>query len=610
MSLYLGFDLSTQQLKIVACNEDLSTHSKYAINFDEFSDKYGTRKGVIANEDTGEVVSPVSLFLEAIQTLLDRMKKENFPFGRVKGISGSCQQHGTVYYTSGISDSLASLDGDSDKWYADLADSFSFPNASNWQDRSTEKELEDFEKALGSAEELCRATGSKAHFRFSGPQIRRRARGDSKEWRNTSHLGLVASFLDTFLTGQLRGVEIGEACGTNLLDIKSGDWNDELLSLILMKNSRVDHVSKEEEAKAAKQAREMLGPVVQPDDCKHIAKYLVGRYGFDEQCVIWPITGDNLATIMSLPLNKDDLLVSMGTSTTVLLLTEKYIPSVNYHMFRHPVCRGIYMGMLCYCNGALAREQLRDEVNEKYSTNGWDKFDEILESEFAKDEEVKQPEKAADERVGIYFPLGEIIPNAKPCKRRFTYSEKTGLVELSKEDVAVEQEAALIIESQALSCRLRVCPMLGGGRDTKSFEVEKALEALEKIVGQEVTVDHVSYSTDEFMKRPKSVYYVGGSSKNESIVRVFNDIFGARKGGYRVEIGDACALGGCFRAIWGCRPHEEHGLGFEDWIKERFDFAGNVDRVESARYGAVEQTWARFSDKVGILSLVEKQLET
>lgn len=627
MSLYLGFDLSTQQLKIIACNDNLSIHSKYAINFDEYSGKYGTHKGVLADVDTGEVVTPVALFLEALQTLLDRMKEEHFPFDKVRGISGSCQQHGTVYYSSQISNSLASLSAESNSWCNDMADSFSFPTASNWQDRSTEQEIDDFEKALGSAKALCEMTGSKAHYRFSGLQIRRRARGNSKEWKNTSHVGLVSSFLDTFLTGQLRGVELGEACGTNLFDIQHEDWNDELLSLILMKNSRVDGVSKEEEAQAAKRAREMLGPVVHPDDSKHIAKYLVKRYGFSEQCVIWPITGDNLATIMSLPLNKDDLLVSMGTSTTVLLLTEKYIPSVNYHLFRHPVCPGIYMGMLCYCNGALAREQIRDEVNKKYSSQGWDKFDEILDARFSKDEKDNVD---GDEKVGIYFPLGEIIPNAKACKRRFAYSDKKGLVELSEEDVNVEQEAVMIIESQALSCRLRVCPMLGGGdagekKHKADAVIEKALAALERIVGDKVTVDHVSYGTEEFMKRPKSVYYVGGSSKNESIVRVFNDVLGPLLGGFRVEIGDACALGGCFRAIWGCSQEGKlgagSGVGFEEWIKDKFDFSRNVDRVTgSAEDGhgetdadvdadAVERTWARFSNKVGILSLAEKRLD-
>lgn len=600
MSLYLGFDLSTQQLKIVSCYENLSFHSKYSINFDEFSEKYGIQKGVIFNKSTGEVVTPVSLWIESIQTLLDRMKTDNFPFSEVKSISGSCQQHGTVYYTSKISSILSSIDFKSNSWYDDLKDAFSFPDASNWQDRSTSQEVQDFENALGSASELCNMTGSKAHYRFSGLQIRRRARENSDAWKKTSHIGLISSFLNTFLTGELCGIEMGEACGTNLFDIQNGDWCDELLSLTMMSNSIVDGVSKDAEVNASDKARKMLGPVVQPNDEKYIADYLVNRYGFNSDCTIWPITGDNLATIMSLPLNKDDLLVSMGTSTTVLLLTEKYIPSVNYHLFRHPVCPNIYMGMLCYCNGALAREQIRDQVNEKYGGKGWDKFDEILQNRKAGD---------VDSGVEVYFPLGEIIPNAKPCKRFFSYNETKGLVELKDIDLSIEDEVALVIESQALSCRMRVCPMLSDDKnETKRNElVTKALNELSNIVGDKVNVDGVFYDSEEFIKRPSTVYYVGGSSKNEEIVGTFNDILGPKSDGFRVELGDACALGGCFRAIWGSSGTD---IGFEEWIKANFDFKNNLERINRVQSDEIVQTtWAGYSAKIGILSLVERELD-
>lgn len=612
-SLFLGFDLSTQQLKIVSCYEDLSFHSKFSINFDEFSQKYNTTKGVLSNQETGEVVTPVALFIEAIQTLLDRMKSSNFPFDKVKSISGSCQQHGTVYYTSKISESLSRLNGKSDHWSMDLEDSFSFPNASNWQDRSTVEEAKDFENALGSAAKLCQVTGSKAHYRFSGLQIRRRAKSQCKEWKETTNVGLISSFLDTFLSGKLRGIEIGEACGTNLFDILKNDWNDELLSLILMKNCKIDGVDEQEQIEASKKARMMLsGNVVKPDNYSKIAPYLIDRYGFNKECIIWPITGDNLATIMSLPLKRDDLLVSMGTSTTVLLLTEKYVPSVNYHLFKHPVCPNIYMGMLCYCNGALAREQIRDEVNKKYGTSGWDKFDEILDNRYFK--EIGNED--GENKVGIYFPLGEIIPNAKACKRIFTYSKGKGLVELtSKENkVSIEEESLLIIESQALSCRLRVCPMLGEKNIGELDAIKsKALEDLREIVGNKVQVDKVSYDSMEFIKRPNNVYYVGGSSQNESIVRVFNDILGCKEEGYRVEIGDACALGGCFRAIWGSTTtgssssSSSNGIGFEEWIREKFDFENNVEKIERDE-NEVEKRWGLYFKKVGLLSLCEKEL--
>lgn len=593
--LFLGFDLSTQQLKIVVCKEDLSIWGKYSIEFDEFKDIYGTDKGVLKNDQTGEVLTPIALFLDAIETLLDRMKLDNFPFENVKGINGSCQQHGTVYYTSEINRLLSTMGNGEVKWSQHLKNGFSFDLASNWQDRSTDKEVLAFEKALGSAQNLCQVTGSKAHYRFSGLQFRKRALEASANWENTSHLGLIASFLNTILCGQLVGVEHSEACGTNLFDLQRGDWDDELLSLALGKNSIVDGVSSSDQSRASQKAREMLGPVVNATSNKKIASYLVQKYGFSPSCTVWPITGDNLATIMSLPLAKDDLLVSMGTSTTVLLITEKYVPSVNYHMFRHPVCPDLYMGMLCYCNGALARENVRDKVNEHYQikasgAEAWDKFNELVDHQKC-------------ENVGIYFPLGEIIPNAKPCTKRFHYSHSNKLKQL--DDSIVDEDPVMIIESQSLSCRMRVSPMLSGSETNTASE---GVSALEEIVGEKLAVDKVEYPMSEFMSRPQHVYYVGGTSQNPSIVKKFDQVLGPKKGGFRVEIGDACALGGCFRAVWGCtESYKENPLGFESWLGEKFNFAENVEKIK--RTDNVSETWNDYTRKIGILSLVEKELD-
>lgn len=593
--LFLGFDLSTQQLKIVACDENLNFHSKYSINFDDFNDKYKhLHKGVVSNRATGEVITPVRLFVDAFQSLLDKMKLDGFPFDQVHGVSGSCQQHGTVYYNDQFNTLLNSIDSESNNWSRHLSPAFSFPYASNWQDRSTSKELEDFESALGSVADLCSRTGSKAHYRFSGPQMRRRARGNTANWTETSHISLISSFLDSLLVGFRRGIEHSEACGTNLFDIVANDWDDELLSLILMSNSKVDGVSMAQQQQASTKAREMLGSIVEATDSQPIATYLVERYGFDSKCRVWPITGDNLATIMALPLRKDDLLVSMGTSTTVLLLTEKYLPSRNYHLFQHPVEEGLYMGMLCYSNGALAREQIRDDVNNLYGTSGWDKFNELLDQQYAE----------CTDKVGVYFPIGEIIPNAKPCKRRFQYKDGR-LVEL--DSVPIEEETVLIIESQALSNRLRVSPMLS---DTSTTSLtDQALRDLESIVGATVlSVDNVEYPCAEFVKRPRRVYYVGGSSQNEHILKVYSDILGAKEGGFRVEMSDACALGGCYRAVWGgLQSTGGSTTEFTDWINRQFDMA-NLEQI--AQPGPeVDAKWVGNAGKVGVLSLVEELLD-
>ncbi|KAM9917039.1 hypothetical protein OXX59_009610, partial [Metschnikowia pulcherrima] len=82
--LFLGFDLSTQQLKIIVTNENLKALGTYHVEFDaQFKEKYEIKKGVLSNEKTGEILSPVHMWLEAIDYVFGLMKKDNFPFAKV-----------------------------------------------------------------------------------------------------------------------------------------------------------------------------------------------------------------------------------------------------------------------------------------------------------------------------------------------------------------------------------------------------------------------------------------------------------------------------------------------------------------------------------------------
>lgn len=96
--LFLGLDLSTQQLKIIVTNASLKALNTYHVEFDQqFKTKYSIHKGVIAGED-GEIISPVHMWLDALDHVFEQMKKDNFLFERVAGISGSGMQHGSVFW--------------------------------------------------------------------------------------------------------------------------------------------------------------------------------------------------------------------------------------------------------------------------------------------------------------------------------------------------------------------------------------------------------------------------------------------------------------------------------------------------------------------------------
>jgi xylulokinase len=161
--LYLGFDLSTQQLKAIVIASDLKVHYEAKVDFDADLSKYGITKGVHVNETDRSVYAPVAMWLEAVDLVLARLKEVGTPFGSIKGISGAGQQHGSVYWSNAGEKILGALKPSETIVDQLSTTGFAHPWSPNWQDASTQKQCDDFDAALGGEEKLAQITGSKAH---------------------------------------------------------------------------------------------------------------------------------------------------------------------------------------------------------------------------------------------------------------------------------------------------------------------------------------------------------------------------------------------------------------------------------------------------------------
>jgi len=102
------------------------------------------------------------MWIEALDIVLQRLKEKGTPFERIKGVSGSGQQHGSVYWSHAGPGLLGNLKPE-ETLVAQLEKAFSHPFSPNWQDGSTQKECDKFDAELGSAQRLAELTGSKAH---------------------------------------------------------------------------------------------------------------------------------------------------------------------------------------------------------------------------------------------------------------------------------------------------------------------------------------------------------------------------------------------------------------------------------------------------------------
>ena len=558
--LYLGFDLSTQQLKGIVVTADLKVVHEAKFDFDADAFGFNVTKGVMTNEVEHEVFAPVAMFLQAVDNVLDRLRTSGLKFQDVRGISSAGMQHGSVFWNANAEPLLSSLDPDK-TLQQQLQGAFSYPFSPNWQDASTQKECDEFNAELGSPEALAQTTGSSAHHRFTGPQIHRFQRKHPTEYLKTTRISLVSSFLATVLLGRFAPIDISDVCGMDLWDIKDGKWNEKLLALAAGSYGAEDLKSK-------------LGDVPQ-DGGAHlgsISRYFIDRYGFGSDCTIIASTGDNPSTILALPLRQNDAMVSLGTSTTFLMSTPEYKPDPSVHFFNSPTTAGLYMFMLCYKNGGLARENVRDDVNKSLSvsnSNSWAEFDKLLESS----EPLGQKSQASSMKMGLFFPRPEIVPNLPEGEWHYMYEPSTKELSESKQAPSASERVRMIVESQLLSLRLR------------SRELVRS-------------------PNPELPPQPRRIYLVGGGSRNKAIARVTGQVLGGSEGIYKLDVGEnACALGAAYKAVWACERQE--GESFEELIGKRWDEASFIEKIAE---GYQQGTWETYGEALDGFAEMEKVL--
>jgi xylulokinase len=214
--LFLGLDCSTQTLKASVIDENLCEISalETIINYDYDLPQFQTKGGVLRGKDGLTVTTPTVVWLAALDLLFERMKQKNFPFHQIAAISGSGQQHGSVYWKKEAREKLKNLDS-SHNLQSELGDCFSIQNSPIWMDSSTRKQCKELEHLLGGAEKVALLTGSVAYERFTINQIRKIYETDSEGYDNTERISLVSSFVCSLFVGDYAPIDNGDASGTS-----------------------------------------------------------------------------------------------------------------------------------------------------------------------------------------------------------------------------------------------------------------------------------------------------------------------------------------------------------------------------------------------------------
>lgn len=361
MPLYLGFDCSTQSLTAIVIEvegEHRRVVFQHSLNFDRDFPVYGTTAGVRRGEDPREVFSSPLMWADALDRMMATLATAaEVDIAQIRAISGSAQQHGSVYLNRHARDAWRSLDH-TRPLAPQLVGSFSRQDSPVWMDDSTGEDCEAIDRALGGPDATAALTGSRAHERFTGPQIRKFHRVNRGAYAATMRIHLVSSFLASLLAGGDTPIDVGDASGMNLMDLRTADWSPEALD-------------------ATAPGLRMRLPDIRPSwtAIGKLAPYWRDRYAFPAATLIaW--TGDNPSSLIGTGvISEGRLAVSLGTSDTVFACTRAPRPGAS-HVFGSPT--GEFMSLVCFRNGSLAREFIRFEHRLD-----WPAFSQALETTVA-----------------------------------------------------------------------------------------------------------------------------------------------------------------------------------------------------------------------------------
>lgn len=350
MPLYLGLDSSTQSISAMII--DAESHRiilEKSINFGQQLPQYGSPSGFIPGGRNGEVHSNPLMWLDALDLLLAELR-EACDLSQVVAICGSGQQHGSVYLNQEFASQVAALEPKKS-----LAEQLSHTVARRtspiWMDASTTQQCQEIAASVGGDSEVCRITGSIAIERFTGSQIRKFAVTEPQAYADTTVIHLVSSFICSILAGKSAPIDFGDGAGMNLMNLSTRAWDANLMSA-----TAPELATKLPSLAAA-------GSIV---GCIHT--YFVEKYGFASNCRIGTFTGDNPASLVGMGASRPgNVVISLGTSDTYFAAMPEAMtdPHGYGHVFGNPA--GGFMSLVCFRNGSLAREALRDELGLSWS---------------------------------------------------------------------------------------------------------------------------------------------------------------------------------------------------------------------------------------------------
>ena len=304
MSYYIGIDLGTSAVKLILINssaEILKTVSKeYPLSFP---------KPNWSEQEPDDWWRAVKEGLSELTAGVDKSE--------VKGIGTGGQMHGLVM-----------LDENGNVLRPAIL----------WNDTRTGRETEYLNTVIGE-EKLQKLTGNIAFAGFTAPKILWVKENEPEIFEKCRTICLPKDYINFKLTGVF-ATDVSDASGTLYFDVERRKWSAEMLEILGIDESYLPKVY---------ESSEVIGKT--------------DKLGLS--CSVVAGAGDNAAAAIGTDtVHEGQCNISLGTSGTVFIPTEKYVKTINpaLHSFCH--ANGKYHLMGCILSAASCNKWLNEVVFE------------------------------------------------------------------------------------------------------------------------------------------------------------------------------------------------------------------------------------------------------
>ena len=344
--MFLGLDCSTQSLSAIIIDAEKGTiEHEEVVRFQNELPQHQTTHGFVRGAHPDEFFSSPLMWLDALDLLCSKLVNHKIPLHLIKGISGSAQQHATVYVKHDGQKALHSLDPNH-SLSEQLRSHYSRPVCPIWLDASTGEECKEIANTVGGNKTICNITGSSITPRFSAAQIRKYAKQYPARWAETETVHLASSYFSSIMAGHQSAIDYGDGAGMNLMNLNKLQWDETMAHATF--EDLIDKLP------PLQHSANLVG-LVNP--------YFVKKYGFNERAKCYNWSGDNPCSLVGMGAAKPGKwIISLGTSYTVFCATEAPVidPNGFGNVFGNPIHD--YMALSCFKNGALACFTLKDQL--------------------------------------------------------------------------------------------------------------------------------------------------------------------------------------------------------------------------------------------------------